>query len=121
VNGWIPIAVLAVAGVTAAIAIKWTLNIRRVIRAVRRGPDHAYDFFLEHPDEWAVFEAMRSAIPQSQLPDATGLPLLGPFQFCVPKLGNRPVTVFGKSKDCFRSLGQLLLRLAVKRQARKTR
>ena len=97
-----------------AFVIKWTLRPLAHLAASKRHPNEAYDFFSSQPDTWVVFKVTRSALRPDNLPcdsDLSQGKLLGPFEFSVPKLNDRSVTVYGTSQRCFELLDAFVLRM----------
>jgi len=110
---WLIVAALAVVVFVTLASLKGVFDLLRAISAVKRRPDDAYDFFSSHPEEWTLFNVAHTAVPADHVPSGKSV---GPFEFRVPKLDNRTVTVYGKSKDCFQSLDQFLFSMKVKRR-----
>lgn len=73
-------------------------------KVAARNPDAAYDHFRS-ASCWKVFEGelpegYRSSVPNSDW--------VGPFKLWVPKLGGRPIVVFGKHPEFEQSQNEFL-------------
>lgn len=104
-----PIIIIVGCLLVLIIVIKWTSEVRSFYQHIHHHPNAAYDLFCSDSKRWVVHEIASPELISDQLPSAKGLPqrnLLGPFQFRVPKLQNRMITVYGKSKDCLKILSQ---------------
>jgi hypothetical protein len=110
---WLPIAVVVVVAVIVLAVLRSFFEMCRVLRIIKRNSDEAHAFFSSHPEDWAVFNVARDAVPADQVPTSQGpsiFNILGPFEMWVPKL-DRTVTVYGKSTQSLQSLDHFILRV----------
>lgn len=96
----------------AGAAIYWFFILRPgrldFWRVVAKHPDAAYEHF-KSDHCWRVFEEQlpenyRSLVPKSEW--------VGPFQFIVPKLGNKTMYIFGKHPTFEKSQNDFLSKSA---------
>jgi hypothetical protein len=96
----------------AGAAIYWFFILRPgrldFWRIVAKHPDAAYEHF-KSDHCWRVFEEQlpenyRSLVPRSEW--------VGPFQFIVPKLGNKTMYIFGKHPTFEKSQNEFLGKFA---------
>ena len=104
-----PLVLVGLGGIAFVIGfvVKWSLRPLVHLVAIRRHPNEAYEFFASQPDAWVVFNVTNDAIRADDLPADSSLSggrLMGPFEFDVPQLNGRSVTVYGKSQRCFELL-----------------
>jgi hypothetical protein len=94
------------------IAAYWFLVLRPgrlgFWRLVAKHPDAAYDHFKSNAC-WKVFEDglppnYRSIVPRSEW--------VGPFRLVVPKLGDKPIKVFGRASELEKSQNDLINKVA---------
>lgn len=114
---WITGSCAVLAAIIVMIVVRWARQTQRVLRLMKQHPDEAYEFFTSHPDNWLMFQVSASTLQADQLPVVPGAPgrkPLGPFEFQVPKLAGRTVSVFGKSLNCFQDLEQLESKMKTK-------
>lgn len=96
----------------AGVAIYWFFILRPgrldFWRVVAKHPEAAYEHF-KSDHCWMIFEGQlpenyRSLVPRSEW--------VGPFQFIVPKLGNKTMYIFGKHPTFEKSQNDFLSRFA---------
>jgi len=111
------IGIVVIVVIVTLILALWVWQSRRTLVMIKKYPDEAFDFFSSRPSLWTVFNVSSSALQPDQWPKTQGLPQgmpLGPFEFQVPRLGGRTVSVFGTTCDCMQELDQFVFRMKAK-------
>ena len=90
--------------IAISVNVAYITKVRNVFRCVQNHPDKAYAWFANNEQLWIIYLTADLKLIKDDLPkpiDKTPRnKLIGPFQFTVPQLRNRTITVYGKSIEC---------------------